>query len=81
MSWEMMLHYFLLVFLLIICIIAIEVKDLLYAAIMLCGASAVIAVLFYILHAPDIAITQAAVDAGIATVLYIVAISRTRREE
>jgi uncharacterized MnhB-related membrane protein len=81
MSWEMMLHYFLLAFLLVICIVAIEVKDLLYAAIMLCGASAVIAVLFYILHAPDIAITQAAVDAGIATVLYIVAISRTRREE
>ncbi len=41
----------------------------------------VLAVVFYMLQAPDIAITEAVVNAGVATVLYVVAISKTKREE
>jgi uncharacterized MnhB-related membrane protein len=70
-----------LLFMFVLCIVAIELKNLLYAVITLAGASIVLAVIFYMLRAPDIAITQAAVGAGVATVLYIIAISRTRREE
>jgi uncharacterized MnhB-related membrane protein len=70
-----------LLFLFVLSIVAIELKNLLYAVITLAGASIVLAVIFYMLQAPDIAITQAAVGAGISTVLYIIAISRTRREE
>jgi uncharacterized MnhB-related membrane protein len=65
----------------ILCLLAIEFKDLLHAVILLAGASITLAAIFYMLQAPDIAITQAAVGAGIATVLYVVAISRTRRRE
>ena len=62
-------------------IIAIELKDLLYSVIVLGGSSITLAVVFFMLQAPDIAITQAAVGAGISTVLFVLAISRTRREE
>ena len=62
-------------------IIAIELKDLLYSVIVLGGSSITLAVVFFMLQAPDIAITQAAVGAGISTVLFVIAISRTRREE
>jgi uncharacterized MnhB-related membrane protein len=78
---EILIQNVLLVFLLVLIIMAIEFKDLLYSVIILTGASITLAVIFYMLQAPDIAITQAAVGAGISTVLYVIAISRTRREE
>jgi len=78
---EILIQNVLLVFLLVLIIMAIEFKDLLYSVIILTGASTTLAVIFYMLQAPDIAITQAAVGAGISTVLYVIAISRTRREE
>jgi uncharacterized MnhB-related membrane protein len=81
MSWEPLFHSFLLLLLFVMSLIAIELKDLLYAIIILGGASVALAVLFYMLRAPDIAITEAVVGAGVATILYIVTISRTRREE
>ena len=81
MTWELLLQNLLLLLLLVMCLIAVELKDLLYAVIVLAGAGVVLAVVFYILQAPDIAITQAAVGAGVATVLYVIAISRTKREE
>jgi uncharacterized MnhB-related membrane protein len=81
MSWELILQSFMLLFLFVLCIVAIELKNLLYAVITLAGAGIVLAVIFYMLKAPDIAITQAVVCAGVATVLYVIAISRTRREE
>lgn len=81
MNWIMLIHNFLLIILLVACLIAIELKDLLYSVIILAGASVTLAILFYMLQAPDIAITEAVVNAGVATVLYVVAISKTRREE
>jgi len=71
----------LLVLLFVFALIAIELKDLLHSVIVLAGASISLAVIFYMLHAPDIAITQAAVGVGVATVIFVIAISRTRREE
>jgi uncharacterized MnhB-related membrane protein len=81
MTWDIILLNLLLLILLIVSWIAIELKDLLYSIIILGGASVILAVVFYMLRAPDIAITEAVVGAGVATVLYVVAISRTRREE
>lgn len=81
MSVESLIQYALLVFLFVLSIIAIELKDLLYSVIVLGGASITLAVIFFMLQAPDIAITQAAVGAGVSTVLFVIAVSRTRREE
>ncbi|MFQ6129962.1 MAG: hydrogenase subunit MbhD domain-containing protein [Candidatus Hadarchaeaceae archaeon] len=81
MGLESLMQNALLVFLFVLCLIAIELRDLLYSVIVLAGASITLAVIFYMLQAPDIAITQAAVGAGVATVLFVIAISRTRRKE
>lgn len=81
MTWDLIFNNLLLLLLLILSWIAIELKDLLYSVIILGGASVTIATIFYMLQAPDIAITEAVVGAGVSTVLYVVAISRTKREE
>lgn len=78
---EALIQNALLVFLFALYVIAIELKDLLYSIIILTGGSMTLAVIFYMLQAPDIAITQAAVGAGVSTVLFVIAISRTRRQE
>lgn len=78
---ETIIQYALTILLFVLCVIAIELKDLLYSVIVLGGASITLAVIFYMLQAPDIAITQAAVGAGVSTVLFVIAISRTRRQE
>ncbi len=71
----------LLLLVLILYVIAVEIEDLLYSVILLAGGSVGLSVVFYILHAPDLAITQAAVGAGISTVLLVNAIYQTRRTE
>lgn len=81
MSWIMLTHTFLLLFVLVACFIAIQLNDLLYAVIVLAGASVALSLVFYLLQAPDVAITNAAVYGGIATIIYMVAISKTKREE
>ena len=78
---EIIIQSILMILLLVLNIIAIELKDLLYSVILLGGSSIALAVVFFMLQAPDIAITQAAVGAGVSTVLFVIAISRTRREE
>ena len=81
LDWMMLAHNVVLITVLATCIIAVVLKDLLHAVIILAGASVALAVVFYMLQAPDIAITEAVINAGIATVLYVIAISRTKREE
>jgi len=81
LSLELLIQNALLVLLFVFALIAIELKDLLHSVIVLAGASTSLTVIFYMLQAPDIAITQAAVGVGVATVIFVIAISRTRREE
>ena len=81
MEWELLIQSFLLILMPILAVVIVELKNLLYAAIVLGAESVVLAVIFYMLKAPDIAITQAAVGAGISTMLFVFAISKTRREE
>jgi len=70
-----------LVVLVVFALVALEMKDLLNAAIVLAAFSLVLAFLFFSLHALDIAIAEAAIGAGVSTVLFVVAISKTRRHE
>jgi len=81
MEWELLIQSFLLILMPVLAVVIVELKNLLYAAIVLGAESVVLAVIFYMLKAPDIAITQAAVGAGISTMLFVFAISKTRREE
>jgi uncharacterized MnhB-related membrane protein len=79
-SKNKMIEVFLII-LIIAALIAIEMKDLLNSAIVLAAFSLVLTFLFFSLHALDIAIAEAAIGAGVSTVLFVVAISKTRRLE
>lgn len=57
---------------------AIFLKDLLNATIALAGFSLIISLLFYILHAPDVALTEAAVGAGISTVIFVLTVNKIK---
>jgi energy-converting hydrogenase B subunit D len=72
---------FLLMFILIGSAYALFSRDLLYSTIALSMTSVVSALIFYLLHAPDVAITEAAVGAGLSTVIFIWIIKHTRRSD
>ncbi|HJW97021.1 MAG TPA: hydrogenase subunit MbhD domain-containing protein [archaeon] len=60
---------------------AVWSRDLLKSVIFLSAASVSTALVFFLLNAPDIAITKAAVEAGVATAVFVVAIQKTARFE
>ncbi len=70
-----------LLIILALAILSLQFKDLLSAVISLAAFSFMLSLLFYYLHAPDVAIAEAAVGAGVATILFILVISRTKRRE
>ncbi len=72
---------FLLFILIILSLYSLLTKDLLYGTIALSGSSLITALLFYLLHAPDVAITEAAVGAGVSTVIFVWAIRSTERKD
>ena len=76
-----MIYYILLVVLVLFSYLAIRSRDLLFSVIFLSVVSLSSALLFFLLSAPDIAMTEAAVNAGIVTLVYIIAIKKTRRHE
>lgn len=75
------LKYLLLIFLVVCAIAVARTKDMLGAVIIFAAYSLVMAILWLLLAAPDIAITEAAIGAGVTTLLLVAAISKTRREE
>ena len=60
---------------------AVHSKDLLFSVIFLAVVSMSLVIIFLVLQAPDIAITEAAVNAGLTTLIYVIAIKKTRRHE
>lgn len=69
------------VFILIFSAIAIFSPDLLYSIVFLGAASLSLSFVFFILQAPDIAITQAAVGVAIVVALLVIAVFKTERME
>ena len=68
--------------LLVITAVAVVRTTNLFVAVMLMGiASLLIAANFFILDAADVALTEAAVGAGISTVLFLSALALTRERE
>jgi energy-converting hydrogenase B subunit D len=66
---------------LVVSIIAIEMKDLLYAVILLGAADLLAAVAFFFMAAPDVAITQVAVTTALSVFIFVIVIGKTRRLE
>lgn len=60
---------------------ALRFKDLLASVISLAIMSLLLSIEFYILQAPDVAIAEAAVGAGLSTAVYVIAIKKSSRWE
>ncbi|MCX8007661.1 MAG: DUF4040 domain-containing protein [Coriobacteriia bacterium] len=68
--------------LLVLCALAVvRTKDLLAASIIFSAYSLVMCLVWDHRGAPDVAMTEAAVGAGVTTVLFLSAISKTVRKE
>jgi uncharacterized MnhB-related membrane protein len=79
MIWQLDLALLFLV--VVIAIVAITVRDLLSAIMLLCAYSFLMAVVWVEMHAVDVAFTEAAVGAGATTAFLIAALARTARWE
>jgi len=69
------------VLLVVTAVLAITARDLLAAVIIFSVYSLIMALMWQRLQAPDLALTEAAVGAGVTTVLFVVTIFKTRRRE
>ncbi len=75
------LNVMMLVFLVVCAVVVARSNDLLSAVIMFAAYSLVMAIVWQQLEAPDLALTEAAMGAGVTTILLLVVISKTRRTE
>ena len=73
MSAEL-LHLAVLALLVVSGFYAIWSRDMLSSVIALGGLSLVLSVEFYILQAPDVAIAEASIGAGLSTAIYVIAL-------
>ncbi|MDB2414262.1 DUF4040 domain-containing protein [Rickettsiales bacterium] len=74
MTLELILNFVVLFLLLITAIAVVRTRNLLPATILLSAFSLLMATQYLILGAPDVAITEAAVGAGISTILLLLAL-------
>ena len=78
MIWELELILYL--FLVISGVVAIEVKDLLVAVVMMSVYSFVMALLFISMGAVDVGFTEAVIGAGVTGILFVVVVYQTTRK-
>ncbi|MDP2605229.1 MAG: DUF4040 domain-containing protein [Deltaproteobacteria bacterium] len=80
MIWQV--EFWLLIVLVALALIALHVRDLLAAVVVLSAYSFVMALLFVAMGAVDVAFTEATLGAGVSGVLFVVALfSMNRRSE
>jgi len=72
---------FLVVLMLVGAVAASIFRDLISAVIAATLVSLIASILFYLLHAPDVAMAEAAIGAALTAAIFIIAIRRTKRHE
>lgn len=78
MIWELELILYL--FLVVAAVVALEVKDLLVAVVVLSVFSFVMALLFTSMGAVDVGFTEAVIGAGVTGILFVVVVYQTTRK-
>jgi multicomponent Na+:H+ antiporter subunit B len=78
MIWELELILYL--FLVVAAIVALEVKDLLVAVVVLSVFSFIMALLFTSMGAVDVGFTEAVIGAGVTGILFVVVVYQTTRK-
>jgi len=77
-SFVEIIHISTLMMMVVASFLAVVFKKLLPSVIALAVASLLLSLEFYILHAPDVAIAEAAIGAGLTMAIFIFAIRGTR---
>ncbi|WP_297062108.1 DUF4040 domain-containing protein [Thermococcus sp.] len=75
------IDYIIVAVMIVSAILAVEWRDLLAAAVGMAAVSLFASILFLILQAPDVAMTEAAIGAALSGAIFIFAIKRTKRFE
>lgn len=78
MIWELELILYL--FLVISGVVALEVRDLLVAVVMMSVYSFIMALLFVSMGAVDVGFTEAVIGAGVTGILFVVVVYQTTRK-
>jgi len=81
LTLDMAIQAIILIGVLITAYLTIRFRDLLAAALSSTAMSLLLSLEFYMLHAPDVAIAEAAVGAGITTAVIVYGIAKTERWE
>ena len=76
-----MIMYILVILMLAAGILTCIYKDLLSAVIAYAVMSLLSSIIFYLLHAPDVAMAEASIGAALTSAVFIIAIKRTARYE
>ena len=69
----------LLILLILLAMIALQIRNMVAAVVLMSVFSLVTCLVFYLLHAPDVALTEAAVGSGVGTVILIWIVFKTER--
>lgn len=78
---EMIIHILTPIGVVVASYLAIKTRDLIAAALLFSAASLLLSFEYYILHAPDVAISEAAVGACLTNAIMIFAVKATKRME
>ncbi|KUH33645.1 DUF4040 domain-containing protein [Thermococcus sp. 18S1] len=76
-----LIEYLIVGIMIISAVLAVEWRDLLAAAVGMAAVSLFASLLFFMLQAPDVAMTEAAIGAALSGAIFIFAIKRTQRFE
>jgi len=74
-------EFFLLAGIVVSAFLALVDRDLLSGVIYLAVMSMLLSVEFYLLQAPDVAIAEAAIGAGLSTAIFVMTVKKTERWE
>ena len=77
----LIIFIFLFILIFLSALYAVLAKDLLFCVISLGVMSLATSIVFFILNAPDVAITEASVGAALTTAIYVFGVRRTERED
>jgi len=75
------LHIVIPVLIVVCAVFVAKFKDLIYAAVALAALSLLLALEFYMLQAPDVAIAEAGIGAAITIAIIVLTIRATKRTE
>ncbi len=81
MTWLAVLVLLLILIMIGAALFSVVQKDLILAVIGTSVISVVLSVLFYLLQAPDVALTEAAIGVALSTIIFVIAIKKTDRYE